>query len=253
MTVTETLAPDRPTALAADPAAILLEAAGDLSVPAGTLLFAAGDPADRVFLLRAGRVRLFVGDAGGGEAVLHVFGPGSLFGLPAMIGLQRFPVSAETLEPCRLGVMGRDALLERLARDPARLPELLGVMGWRWRRMAHRLAGLKALSPTRRVCGWLLAAAAEAGAGEGAGQAREAAFRLAVPHHVIAGAVGLAPETLSRTFARLAAEGIHVRRRDVRIDDMAALRRLAGATPHDAGAGATGPDGCGAGAGAESR
>lgn len=206
-------------------AAVLLEGAAEVEAPAGTLLFGAGDTADRAFLLREGRVRLFLGDHGGGEAVLHVFGPGDLFGIPAMIGLERFPVSGETLEPSRLAVISRAALLARLAAMPEGLKGLLGLMGGRWRRMARDLAEGKALTPTQRVCRRLLAAAEQAA--PGAGDDAAVAFRLDVPHHVMAGSAGLAPETVSRIFARLTAHGIRVRRRSVRVERLADLRALA--------------------------
>lgn len=208
--------------------ATLLAAGSDLFVPAGTLLFGQGDPADRFFLLRSGRVRLFVGDSGGGEAVLHVFGPGDMFGLPAMVGLQRYPVNGEALTDCSIAVVTRGALLTRLEAEPARLTSLLGVLGARWRAMARRLAELKALPPTQRVCIWLLRAAAEAVPGRsGVDDDGPVAFTLDVPHYVMAGAVGMAPENLSRAFQRLRDHGIQVRRREVRIESLATLRALA--------------------------
>lgn len=202
---------------------VLAAAGSDLAVPAGTLLFGQGDPADRFFLLRDGRVRLYVGDPGGGEAVLHVFGAGDMFGLPAMVGLQRYPVNGEALTDCRLTVVTRAALMARLQEDPERLTALFATLGARWRIMARRLAELKALSPTQRLCAWLLDAA-ERAVPEAGDDAVE--FTLDVPHYVIAGAVGLAPENLSRALQRLKPHGVTVSRRRVRIERLGVLRAL---------------------------
>lgn len=206
-----------------DLVARLMAEAPDMSVPAGTLLFGQGDEADRVFLLREGRVRLFVGDdLGGAETVLHVFQSGDLFGLPAVVGLQRYPVNAEALTPCRLAVAHRGALLARLAARPEEVTDLLAALGRRWRDMTERLAEQKALQPARRVKVFLWRQARDAGcAVDGVGPVR---FRLPMSHVVAAGMLGLAPETLSRIFTRLTAEGIRVRRRRVEIDDIARLR-----------------------------
>lgn len=213
------------TAAAPEVAETLAAAGSDLFIPAGTLLFGQGDPADRFFLLREGRVRLFVGDSGGGEALLHVFGPGDLFGLPAMVGLQRYPVNGEALTDCQLAVVTRGNLMALLTAEPQRLTALFATLGARWRLMARRLAELKALSPTQRLCAWLVQAA-EAAVPEAAAAGGAATFTLDVPHYVVAGAVGLAPENLSRAFQRLKVHGVHVRRREVRIDNLGALRAL---------------------------
>lgn len=200
----------------------LTAAGSDLTVPAGTLLFGQGDPADRFFLLREGQVRLFVGDPGGGEAVLHVFGPGDMFGLPAMVGLQRYPVNGEALSDSRLTVVTRAGLIARLQAEPQRLMALYSTLGARWRVMARQLAALKALTPTQRLCSWLVEAAERAGSsGDGTAE-----FTLDVPHYVVAGAVGLAPENLSRAFQRLKPHGVTVSRRRVRIESLAGLRSL---------------------------
>ncbi|WP_404383634.1 Crp/Fnr family transcriptional regulator [Caenispirillum salinarum] len=222
-----------------DLVARLMADAPDMCVPAGTLLFGQGDEADRVFLLREGRVRLFVGDdAGGAETVLHVFKTGDLFGLPAVVGLQRYPVNAEALTPCRLAVAHRGALLARLAARPEEVTDLLAALGRRWRDMTVRLAEQKALQPPRRVKVFLWRQALAAGYAPGT--AGPVAFRLPMSHVVAAGMLGLAPETLSRIFTRLVADGIRVRRRRVEIDDLAGLRaevegEAEGASPPTAG------------------
>jgi CRP/FNR family transcriptional regulator len=207
-----------------DLVARLMADAPDLMVPAGTLLFGQGDDADRVFLLREGQVRLFVGDdAGGAETVLHVFQSGDLFGLPAVVGLHRYPVNAEALTSCRLAVAHRGALLARLAASPSEVTDLLATLGRRWRDMTERLAEQKALQPAQRVKVFLWRQAREAGYAKDA-RAGPLSFRLPMSHVVAAGMLGLAPETLSRIFARLTAEGICVRRRRVQIDDPARLQ-----------------------------
>lgn len=214
------------TAAAPEVVATLMAAGQDLAIPAGTLLFGQGDPADRFFLLREGRVRLFVGDSGGGESVLHVFEPGDVFGLPAMVGLQRYPVNGEALTACRLSVVTRTSLMARLQAEPERLTALFATLGARWRVMARQLAELKALSPTERLCGWLLRAAERAVPEVADGRDGPVTFTLDVPHYVVAGAVGLAPENLSRALQRLKCHGITVRRSEVRIDSLQALRVL---------------------------
>ena len=52
----------------------------DLSVPRGTVVVREGDVADRLYLVREGRLRVYTGDGEGREVELTVLGPGRYFG-----------------------------------------------------------------------------------------------------------------------------------------------------------------------------
>ncbi|MBF0333023.1 MAG: Crp/Fnr family transcriptional regulator [Alphaproteobacteria bacterium] len=200
---------------------VLLDQAPVQDVPAGAMLFSQGDPADRFFLVVSGKVRLYVAEPSGGETLLHVFSDGEFFGLPAMVGLKRYPVNGEALTMCRLVVASRAAVLARLAAEPGRVTAMLGALSARYLGMARDLAELKVLSPTQRICCYLLRAADRAGAPLAEGEVR---FRLDVQHNLIAASVGLAPENLSRAFRRLTTLGIHVHRSEVLLEDVRRLR-----------------------------
>jgi CRP-like cAMP-binding protein len=191
-------------------------------MPGGALLFSQGDVADRVFILVTGRVKLFSASPGGLETILQVFGPGDFFGLPAMLGPGRYPVSGETAAPSRLIVLSRATVVAWLAATPDQVPSVLALLGRRYERMLDSLAALKVLSPRARLCRCLLDLAEAAGPVPASGPH---AFVLPYSAQVIGGRIGLAPENVSRAFSWLGRHGVVVRRGRVEAADIAVLRR----------------------------
>ena len=195
------------------------------SLPAGALLFTRGEEADRFFILVEGRVKLYSASPAGNENILHMFGPGEFFGLPAMLGLRRYPVNGETTLPTRLIIMQRETVLQWLRDTPDQVPHFLALLSRRLVRMLDSLAAMKVLSPRARLCRFLLGLAEDHGGAPLKGPFR---FRLPLPAHAIGGRVGLAPENVSRAFSKLKEDGVEVSRGRVVIHDMAQLRALAG-------------------------
>src|SRR4029078_5381725 len=71
---------------------------------ARTVLMTEGDETDNLYIIVEGRVRAYVSDADGREAVLSVMGPGEYFG---EIAFDQGPRSASviTLDACRMLVV----------------------------------------------------------------------------------------------------------------------------------------------------
>ena len=207
---------------------ILMDRSRRLRLIPGDSLFSQGDPADRFFLIRDGKVRLYTLESGGGEVTLHVFGPGDFFGLPAMLGLRHYPVNGDAVTAAVVDVITRSTLFARLEEDGGRLAPLLVSLGRRHRTMTRALAELKGISAFRRVCLWLWRELEKAMPEVGQHPpGTPAAIRLQVPHYVIAGAVGLTPENFSRALRRLEKLGIHLHRGHLTITDTTALKHLA--------------------------
>jgi CRP/FNR family cyclic AMP-dependent transcriptional regulator len=73
---------------------------------ARTVLLNEGDETDSLYIILEGRVRAYVSDAAGREAVLSIMGPGEYFGELAFDHRPR-SASVITLEPCRMIVVPR--------------------------------------------------------------------------------------------------------------------------------------------------
>jgi CRP-like cAMP-binding protein len=183
-----------------------------------TLLFSAGDPADRFFAVVAGYVRLFALNNDGHETTIEVIGAGSSFAEAAIFATGRYPVNAEVAAGSRL-VSVRDAVLMRLLRDDPDLAlRMLGCLH-RWQlRLMQELLQLKAQTPGRRLAWYLLDLLDQT----------PGATSVALPHRkgVIAARIGITPESLSRALARLGRLGVESVGNVIKIPDPDALRRF---------------------------
>jgi len=204
--------------LAPDAFALLLDGAHVEEYPAVAPLFAAGDPADRFFVVLAGRVTLFVLTEAGEQSVIEWFEPVCSFAEAAMLSLGIFPLHCEVAAGSRLVHIPAAPLLRRLEQRPDLAFTLLSGLA-RWRtRLTDEIVTLKSRSPTQRLAGFLLGlipAGAEAGR-----------IRLPLSKTVLASRIGIAPESLSRALVRLRAHGVEARGREIILSDPAALRRF---------------------------
>jgi CRP-like cAMP-binding protein len=101
------------------PAAVLLQVVGasaDLMWRAGETIFAPGEPADALYVIRYGRVRIAEADDGGEVAEL---GPGDYFGEQALLLRTDHTRHAEAVEDCELMVVSREGFERLLDAEPS--------------------------------------------------------------------------------------------------------------------------------------
>lgn len=85
----------------------LVRAVEDLVVAPGTVIFRQGDPGDKFYLIRAGRVRVFREDAGL-ETELSVLQAGDDFGEMALFMEEPRSATVAALEETRLMVLSKE-------------------------------------------------------------------------------------------------------------------------------------------------
>ncbi|MEO5374503.1 MAG: cyclic nucleotide-binding domain-containing protein [Alphaproteobacteria bacterium] len=184
--------------------------------PRNTLLFVQGDVADRFYLVLDGRVKLVKTTEAGGEGIVEVFSGGESFGEAAMFSSRRFPVGAEMLVEGRLIQVPAEPFMAELARAPDLAFKLLATLSRHHRRLLRQIGELKLKSPVQRLGSYLLSLTS---ATEG-----RAVVQLPIDKGVMAGRVGITPESLSRALIRLRDSGVYCRGREVIIEDVEGLR-----------------------------
>ncbi len=92
--------------------------------PRATVLFAEGQPADGVYLLRSGRVKSSISSAAGKTVILRVEQAVALLGVNSVVKDLPHDVTVETIERCRIDFIPRPDFMRLLDKtDPA----LIGV------------------------------------------------------------------------------------------------------------------------------
>lgn len=90
--------------------------ASPVCLPGGTLLFRSGDPVSGVFLIRSGRVTMFLNEQSG-NLVNRTLGPGEIVGLPAAL-TGTYSLSGQVAEDAELGFIPADRVTDLLERYP---------------------------------------------------------------------------------------------------------------------------------------
>lgn len=198
----------------------LLEIAFEKRLARSAVLFQEGDPANGFYLVLSGKVKVFKISPDGKEHILHIFGTGEPVGEVPVFSGSNFPASASTLEESRLLYFPRARFLDLASRKPQILLNMLATLSRRLRTFTQKIEGLSLKEVAARLAGLLLDLPEEP---QNAG-----VVRLHVTKGQVASQIGATPETLSRTFRKLARQGlVRVERNRIFIRDRRALENLA--------------------------
>lgn len=201
----------------------VLEGAQVQSVETGQTIFLQDDPADALFIVLDGWVKLYRIATSGTEAVVSVMTRGRSFGEAVALRGLPYPVSAEAITPARLLRLDAARLRHLLQSDPAMATSMLAAVFVHLQHLVGQIEGLKARSGVQRVAEFLLDLSA----------GREGEVSVALPYNkaLIAGRLGIKPETLSRAFARLRDHGVRIEAAMAHIEDVDRLRELVAEDP----------------------
>ena len=195
--------------------------------PAGTLLFLHGDPARSFFVVLEGWVKLYRSTPDGDEGVIAVLPAGDSFAEAAAFESGTFPVSAAVVEDARILTIAVRPFLEKVLSDRSLTIKMMAALSRRLRLLVHQVEELSLKTSTERLAGYLTTLVRD--------EIGSTVVRLPLEKALIARHLGMQPETLSRSFARLKARGIVAEGDMIRIPDVLHLRNLAGATSLDGG------------------
>ncbi len=190
---------------------------------AGQHLFRAGDPMRSIYAVRSGTYKSYTLDSEGEEQVLGFHLPGELVGLDAIHPGQH-QCNLMALDTAMACIMPFDELTQLAS-------ELPGLQRQIMRLLSKEITSLVPMagdhSAEERMASFLLSLARRFG--ERGYSSRS--FRLVMSRRDIANYLRLATETVSRVLRRFQDKGwISVDRRDVSLDDVEALRRIADET-----------------------
>ena len=113
--------------------AALAQVVEAITLPAGQAIFDYGDPGDALFVVRSGRVEVFLTDDTGTRIVLEQHGPGTFFGEVGLLAPGPRTTSAVAVEDLEALRVDRDDLEQLLRLHPTVALDLVDVVGQRLR------------------------------------------------------------------------------------------------------------------------
>ncbi|RVT81837.1 Crp/Fnr family transcriptional regulator [Rhodobacteraceae bacterium CCMM004] len=201
-----------------DAARTILSRAVVKSYSRGQVLFDHGDAAHSVYIVLDGWVKLYRITPNGAEAVVGVFTRGHSFGEAVALRNGTYPVASEAATDCEVMQIPSSAILNMMRSHPEVCIALLSSTFAHLHALVAEIEQLKAHSGAQRVAQFLLSlCVCEAG---------PCTVTLPFDKILIAGRIGMKPESLSRAFSRLKAHGVTIKQNHAEIADVAHLREF---------------------------
>jgi CRP/FNR family cyclic AMP-dependent transcriptional regulator len=122
----------------------------------GEIIFHRDDPGQVLFVIREGKVRVYISSPDGQEVTLAVFGPGDYFGDLALLDGHPRSASAITLEPVEVYALQRSDFINAVLRHPRIGIEVMTVLSRRLRQTDSMVEDLLFLDVHSRVAKKLL-------------------------------------------------------------------------------------------------
>lgn len=190
----------------------------------GETIYFAGDPATRLYVVAAGKVKLMRHTLSGQDVLLDILTPGEFFGSLSALGDEEYPDTAQAQTTCCvLGVAAED-FQTILQRYPSVSLRVLDTVTERLKAAHEAVRQLSAHSVEQRVAATLLKLA------EKLGEEKEEGLLIQVPlsRQDLAEMTGTTPETASRIMSQFRKAGlIRSGRQWVAITDRAGLSAIA--------------------------
>lgn len=182
----------------------------------GSTIFLQGERASAVYIVAEGWVKLYRISPSGTEAVVAVFTKGASFGEAVAFRNDTYPVAAEAVTDCTLVRIEVETLLRHLRENPEIAIAILSSTFAHLQGLVGHIVQLKAQTGAQRVAEFLLELA----------PCSEGSCEVTLPYDkvLIAGRLGMKPESLSRAFGRLKSLGVSIRQTNAVIGDIGVLR-----------------------------
>lgn len=192
----------------------------NLQLEKGQILFTEGEPAQAMYVVRSGQVKIFKLSADGREQVLRIVGAGDCFNEVPIFDEGPNPANAQAVEPATLWGIRRTDMRRLVEEHPAIAIGFLRAFAGKLRYFTRKVEDLSFRSVTSRVAKLLLEIAED----DGKGGLR---LKQQFTQQEMAAVVGTAREMIGRAFKVLEKEGaIRLDRHRVVIVSRTALTRM---------------------------
>ncbi len=194
----------------------LLEESHVVEFSRNKLLFLRGEPADHIYLLLDGWVKVYRDTPEGEQTVIGILKPGETVAEAAIFLGRDYPASAEVVSDARLLELPSETLLSLLRNDGELGIRMLGTLSQRLRGLVLHIEQIQARSTPQRLGEFLLSLCNE----------QEGAIILDLPYDksLVAARLGMKPESLSRALAKLRSYGVSTNGHQIELSDIGMLK-----------------------------
>ena len=198
--------------------ALLSVATNHKSLPKNEVILCHGDPADTLWLLLSGWVKLVRQTPNGRETIIGLCSGFDLFGEAALFPHGHYPYYAETLTDCTFAQVPAAVVRRMVESNNAVSKWLMALLGERIQQAQLKLEHMSTLSAPQRLACFLLRLCKN----------QDDAHHIHIPvdKQIIASFLGMKPETLSRSFQQLKEQGISVKADMLTVSSVSRLKNF---------------------------
>lgn len=197
----------------------------EIGYTGGEIICFAGDPAERLFVVADGRVKLVRHTTAGKDVLLDMLTTGEFFGSLAGLSDDVYPDTAQAQTPVCVLTIGKDAFRHILDRHPSVTLRVVDIMAARLRAAHERVRQLSISSVEERIAHVILVLS------DKFGEQSEVGLLIQVPltREDLASMAGTTPETASRVMSQFQKDGlVEAGRQWVAVCDRAKLETISG-------------------------
>ena len=167
-------------------------------------IYLPGDPANTVYLLKKGRVKIVSSAPSGKEVTFEILDSGEIFGLLETLDDSPRETLAEALDDALICAIRREDFDRYLREHPDMTVKLTKLIGLRLRKIQNRVEDLVFRDVPARLAHLLLGLSKSAGAPDGAGIRLQAKLT----HQEMANLIGCSRETVSTILGQFREQGL---------------------------------------------
>jgi CRP/FNR family cyclic AMP-dependent transcriptional regulator len=152
--------------LTADELKVIEDLTVSRSYPKNSVIINEGDQANAMYLVKSGKVRVYVSDSAGKEFILNTMGVGEHFGELSLLDDEHRSASVMTIEPAVFSIIYKDEFTKVLLNNPGLSLTLLRNLAGRVRQLTDNVKTLALQDVYGRIRKTLLSMAVEQENGE---------------------------------------------------------------------------------------
>lgn len=191
----------------------------------GKVLFAEGEPARGVYILRTGRAAVSISSSEGRSVIVRLTQTGDVLGLNSVLRNSFYDTTVKTLEPCSTEFISRAELMALMEQSEAAARAILKILSYELTEVMDRARSLLLPQTVSAKLATLLFEWCNGDGRNGDGKVRIDRF---FTHEEIAQMICSSRETVTRVLANMSRQNIIQMTSDsILIRDYAALERMA--------------------------
>ena len=185
------------------------------------IVFMEGEPAEAVFFVKSGKVKISKNTLDGKEHIIHIMTDGEVFAEACLFGISPYPANAEAIEDSEVFLIKNSDLEKMLESSPKTAIQIIKVMSKRLNLVSSQIENLALRDAYGKTASLIIQLLKDEGKAAGDG----VVLKVNLSRQDMGNMVGLTRETLTRALTRLKNDrAIEIDRDEIKVIDLEKLK-----------------------------